>query len=109
MHPYRAPFVPDLDPELAEPEGGARLAFGVLALVGAVQVAIAVPHPFSGAMWFGAACVVAGLAWLAQHRDQVSGGRSRRRYPTPASVRSHCGRAGSASILRRSAPMCTRR
>jgi hypothetical protein len=43
---------------------------GVMTLVGAVQVAIALPHPEIPSLQivFGGACFAAGLGWLLRHR-----------------------------------------
>lgn len=70
MHPYRTPSPPGPETTVAVTDDGGKLAFGVLTAVGAVQVAIALPHPGapSAQTLFGAACFVAGLAWLIRHR-----------------------------------------
>jgi hypothetical protein len=70
MHPYRDGSPPEPEHDLAASEPGLRLAFGVMAFVGAVQVAIAIPHsgPPSLQTLFGGACFVAGMAWLLRHR-----------------------------------------
>ena len=62
----------DPEPRVAVRVDGKRLVFGVLTLVGAVQVAIALPHPGSPSVptLFGAACLVAGLGWLLRHRER---------------------------------------
>ena len=71
MHPYRTPSPPHPETRVAVADDGRKLAFGVLTFVGAVQVASALPHPGIPG-WqtlFGAACFIAGLAWLIRHRE----------------------------------------
>lgn len=70
MHPYRTSSYPDPETDVAISGDGRALAFGVLTVVGAVQVASALLHPGTPASQtlFGAACFVAGLAWLIRHR-----------------------------------------
>ena len=68
MHPYRtAPPVVDAQDS---DEGGLRLALGVLAVLGAVQLAsgVVAAAPLSLESAFGGACFVAGLAGLVRHR-----------------------------------------
>lgn len=69
MHPYRAPLPSESEPEVSASEPGLRLAFRVMTFVGAVQVAIAIPHcgPPSLQTLFGGACFIAGMAWLLRH------------------------------------------
>jgi hypothetical protein len=57
-------------PDAAASEQGLRLAFRVMTFVGAVQVAIAIPHPGPPSLQtlFGGACFIAGTAWLLRHR-----------------------------------------
>lgn len=73
MHPYRTSCPPDPETEVAITDDGRKIAFGVLAFVGAVQVAIALPHPGppSAQTLFGAVCFIAGLVWLI-HRDPTA-------------------------------------
>lgn len=61
---------PQPEANVAAGDDGCRLAFRVLTFVSAVQVAIALPHSGlpSTQTLFGAACFVAGLAWLLWHR-----------------------------------------
>ena len=70
MHPYRDPYT--LQPQVTAVDEGSRLAFGVMTIVGAVQVASAMLYP--GAPWtetlFGAACFLVGVVWLVRHRDR---------------------------------------
>ena len=68
MHPYRTSSPPEPDHEDTG-DHGLRLAIGVMTFVGAVQVAIALPHsgPPSTQTMFGGACFIAGLAWLLRH------------------------------------------
>lgn len=72
MHPYRdaSPSEPERDSPASEP--GPGLAFGVMTVVGAVQVAIALPHSGLPSLQtvFGGACFIAGVAWLVRHRDR---------------------------------------
>ena len=62
---------PESAPRVASRVDGKRAAFFVLTLVGAVQVAVALPHPGAPATptLFGAAALVVGLAWLLRHRE----------------------------------------
>lgn len=81
MHPYRTPSPPQRETRVAATDDGRKLAFGVLTFVGAVQVASALAHP-STPTWqtlFGAACFVAGVAWLIRHRAPAGTGLSRQR------------------------------
>ena len=57
-----------------------------------------------------AACGLLASAACRRYRDalQASPGASRNRYPTPCSVTSHCGRAGSTSSFLRRLAMNTR-
>ena len=69
MHPYRTSSPPEPEIDDHASDHGLRLAFGVMTFVGAVQVAIALPHagPPSTQTLFGGACFIAGLAWLLRH------------------------------------------
>jgi hypothetical protein len=68
MGPYRTPCPPAREPEVAELDG-ARLAFAVMTVAAAVQVASALvcPVPLAQTL-LGASCCVAGLRWLVRHR-----------------------------------------
>jgi hypothetical protein len=70
MHPYRTPLPSESEPDIAASEPGLRLAFRVMTLVGAVQVASAIPNSGSSSLQtlFGGACFIAGMAWLLRHR-----------------------------------------
>ena len=75
MHPYRNDSAPEPEHDIDASEPGLRLAFRVMAFVGAVQVAIAIPHfghpgPPSLQTLFGGACFIAGMAWLLRHRHR---------------------------------------
>lgn len=72
MHPYRHASPPGAERDIATLEPGLRLAFGVMTFVGAVQVAISIPHsgPPSLQTLFGGACFIAGTAWLLRHRHR---------------------------------------
>jgi len=72
MHPYRT-LLQDAQPAVdAETEHGLRLAFRVMTAAGLVEVASAAPSlaALSLQTVFGAACCVAGLAWLVRHRGR---------------------------------------
>ncbi|HEU4727002.1 MAG TPA: hypothetical protein VFT22_03915 [Kofleriaceae bacterium] len=71
MHPYRTTSFRDHS-EMDAGEPDLRLAVGVMTFAGAVQVAIALPHPGLPSLQtlFGGACFVAGLAWLLRHRPR---------------------------------------
>ncbi|HUJ60673.1 MAG TPA: hypothetical protein VLX92_19360 [Kofleriaceae bacterium] len=76
-HPYRTPPTsPQPEPRVATGDDGMRLAMGVMAFTGAIQVGIGIVHPGtpSAATVFGASCFVAGLAWLSRHRERCSAG-----------------------------------
>ena len=68
MDPYRTPWPPQPETSVAPEDEGCGLAFGVLTLAGAVQVAVAHRDMLSAQTLFGAACCVAGLAWFLRHR-----------------------------------------
>lgn len=72
MHPYRDTSSQEPARDGAEIEPGLRLAFRVMTFVGAVQVAVAIPHsgPPSLQTLFGGACFIAGMAWLLRHRHR---------------------------------------
>jgi hypothetical protein len=72
MHPYRTPPMLAATADEADDAGGLRLAFRVMTVVAAVQVAIAasdVGEPSLQTL-FSAGCLVAGLAWLLRHRQR---------------------------------------
>ncbi len=71
MHPYRTPPSLAATADGADDAAGLRLAFRVMTMVAAVQVAIAVPDLGQASLQalFSAACFVAGLAWLLRHRQ----------------------------------------
>jgi uncharacterized membrane protein HdeD (DUF308 family) len=65
MHPYRT--APE-DPPVAEEPEGTRLAMGVMAFTGGIQIAASLVHPMPApATVIGASCFVAGIAWLRRH------------------------------------------
>ena len=72
MHPYRAAPTLDATADEADDARGIRLAFRVMTVVAAVQVAIAVPDvgELSLQTLFSAGCLVAGVAWLLRHRQR---------------------------------------
>lgn len=68
MHPYRTPAGPAPEPAV-EPDA-TRLAFVVLVVVSAVQVATSLPAHGLGSphTLLGVALLVGGLRWLTTHR-----------------------------------------
>lgn len=72
MHPYRAAPTLDATTDEADDARGIRLAFRVMTVVAAVQVAIAVPDVGEPSLQtlFSAGCLVAGVAWLLRHRQR---------------------------------------
>lgn len=72
MHPYRDSSAPEPGHDIAASEPGLRLAFAVMTVVAAVQVAVAIPHSGSPSLqtMFGGACFIAGMAWLLRHRHR---------------------------------------
>ena len=82
MHPYRtAPL--ESGPRIATEDGGLGLAFGVLTVLAAVQLAATIVRAAapSGDDVFCATCFVVGLAWLAiprgHGRDRARAARAR--------------------------------